>query len=87
MRTKPTRDFEGEWERLKSARARLLTLVTDPDCHLSSDHVKDQLREINVKTASEAIKRLALPPTDGPPPMLPATSAPTEPLSSAARVA
>src|SRR5262249_35785637 len=44
----------GEAERIKAARTRLLTLVTDPDCGVSLDHVKDQLRELNVKIAALA---------------------------------
>ena len=54
VRAKPTRDYEGEAERIKAARTRLLTLVTDPDCGVSLDHVKDRLRELNVKIATLA---------------------------------
>src|SRR5262249_37938469 len=54
VRAKPTKDYEGEAERIKAARTRLLTLVTDPDCGVSLDHVKEQLRELNVKIATLA---------------------------------
>src|SRR5262249_20686589 len=54
VRAKPTKDFEGEADRLRAAKTRLLTLVTDPDCGVSLDHVKEQLRELNVKIATLA---------------------------------
>jgi len=54
VQAKPMRDFEGEAERFKTAKGRLLTLVADPDCGVSLDQVKEQLRELNVKIATLA---------------------------------
>src|SRR5262249_55649057 len=51
---KLTKDYESEADRIRAARTRLLTLVTDPDCGVSLDHVKEQLRELNVKIATLA---------------------------------